>query len=162
MRLLSMKTLAGAVALVALTCVPGSAQSKNPTPQEQANLKLVQDWWREVITYHHVENAGKYASEEMIQHNPNFPNGLGTLRKLFGATPVNPMPAGLPKDRTPVVQFAKGDYVVLVFEHEEKDPADPSQTYKFNSFDAFRIANGKIAEHWDGAMKNPPRGAGKE
>jgi predicted SnoaL-like aldol condensation-catalyzing enzyme len=161
MRKLSIRTLAAAAALLAITCLPAVAQSKTPTAQEKANLKLVQDWWKEVITFHHVENAGKYASEDMIQHNPNFPNGLDTLRKLFGSSPVNPMPAELPKDRIPAVQFAKGDYVVMVFEHEEKDPTDPTKTYKFNSFDAFRIANGKIAEHWDGAMKNPPR-AGKD
>ena len=158
----NLKKWVGAMAVVATICLPVSAQSKTPTPQEQANLKLVQDWWREVITFHHVENAAKYASEDMIQHNPNFPSGLDTLRKAFGSTPVNPMPATLPANRAPAVAFAKGDYVVMVFEREEKDPTDPSKTYKFNSFDAFRIANGKIAEHWDGAMKNPPRGAGKE
>jgi predicted SnoaL-like aldol condensation-catalyzing enzyme len=144
----------------ALLAVSAAAQSKTPTAQEKTNLKLVQDWWKEVITFHHVENAAKYASEDMIQHNPNFPNGLDTLRKLFGSTPVNPMPATLPKERTPVVEFAKGDYVVMVFEHEDKDPGDPSKTYRYNSFDAFRIEGGKIKEHWDGAMKNLPRPAG--
>ena len=42
-----------------------------------------------------------------------------------------------------------------VFDHEEKNPGDPAKTYKFNSFDMFRIEGGKIKEHWDGAMKNP-------
>jgi predicted SnoaL-like aldol condensation-catalyzing enzyme len=35
--------------------------------------------------------------------------------------------------------------------------------YKYNDFDLFRVENGKLAEHWDGAMKTPPgAGRGKE
>ena len=65
-------------------------------------------------------------------------------------------------DRMPALAFAKGDYVVLVWEREGKDPLDPSKTYKYNDFDLFRVENGKFKEHWDGAMKNPPRSGGKE
>jgi len=163
MKFSRLNVLLGTLGLLAVSAAPMAAQSKNPTGQEKANLKLVLAWWKEVITFHHVENASKYAAEDVIQHNPNFPSGLDTLRKAFGSTPVNPMPAELPKDRKPAVAFAKGDYVVMVFEHEDKDPGDPSKNYKYNSFDAFRIEGGKIKEHWDGAMKNPPRaGGGKE
>jgi predicted SnoaL-like aldol condensation-catalyzing enzyme len=52
--------------------------------------------------------------------------------------------------------FAQGDLVLLVWDHEEKDPADASKTYHYDSFDASRIKNGKIVEHWDAAKKNPP------
>jgi predicted SnoaL-like aldol condensation-catalyzing enzyme len=76
--------------------------------------------------------------------------------------PVNPIPATIPADRMPAMSFAKGDYVVLIWERNGKDPVDPAKTYKWNDFDVFRVQNGKIAEHWDGAMKNPPSGAGKE
>jgi predicted SnoaL-like aldol condensation-catalyzing enzyme len=139
--------------------LPLSAQSKNPTPQEKKNLQLVLDWWRIVIQSRHVEQATKFAHEDLIQHNPNFPSGLETLRKLFGARgPVNPIPEKLSPEATPTVSFAKGDYVALIFEHEDPDPTDPSKKYKYNSFDLFRIENGKIKEHWDGAMKNAPGG----
>jgi predicted SnoaL-like aldol condensation-catalyzing enzyme len=50
---------------------------------------------------------------------------------------------------------------MIVFDHEGKDPADPSKTYHYNSFDAFRIKDHKIVEHWDGAQKAGTRG-GKE
>jgi predicted SnoaL-like aldol condensation-catalyzing enzyme len=52
--------------------------------------------------------------------------------------------------------------VVLIWEREAKDPADPSKMYKYNDFDLFRVENGKLAEHWDGAVKNAPGGRGKE
>jgi len=154
--------LALMVTLMLTGPAPVAAQSKSPTAQEKANLTLVLNWWREVINARHVELAPKYAHEDMIQHNPNFPSGLEPLRKAFGARgPVNPIPATLSPAATPAVSFAKGDYVALIFEREAADPTDPSKMYKYNSFDLFRIEGGKIKEHWDGAMKNAP-GAGKK
>jgi predicted SnoaL-like aldol condensation-catalyzing enzyme len=156
-RFSKLKLFAGALALLAMGVAPGLAQSKNPTPQEKKNLAMVLDWWRVVVQGGHVEEATKYADEDMIQHNPNAPNGLEPLRKIFGARRKDPLPAKLTGEAVPAVAFAKGDYVALVFEHEAKDPADPSKMYKYNSFDLFRIENGKIKEHWDAAMKAPPR-----
>jgi predicted SnoaL-like aldol condensation-catalyzing enzyme len=154
--------LAGAVALLAIGCAPVAAQSKSMTPQEQANLKLVLDWWREGFIAGHAEAADKYLAENMIQHNPNFPQGRAAVKALLAhRTPVNPIPATIPPDRMPAKAFAKGDYVVLIWEREAKDPADAAKTYKYNDFDAFLVQNGKLAEHWDGAMKNLP-GQGKE
>ena len=162
MKFLKANLFAGALTLLAAGCVPVAAQSKNMTPQEQANLKLVLDWWREGFIAGHAEAADKYLAEDMIQHNPNFPQGRAAVKAILSRrTPVNPIPAAIPPDRMPAKAFAKGDYVVLVWEREAKDPADASKTYKYNDFDAFRIDNGKLAEHWDGAMKNPPLGKEK-
>ena len=47
MKFVKFKTWAGALALVAMTSLPLAAQSKNMTPQEQKNLKLALDWWRQ-------------------------------------------------------------------------------------------------------------------
>lgn len=129
--------------------------------QEEANLKLVEDWWRTVLVAHHLDQMTKFADENMIQHNPNAPNGLDALRKIFGNRPPTDIPSTITPP--PAIELAQGDIVMIVFNHEAKDPADPSKTYTYNSFDAFRIKNGKIAEHWDGAQKAPARGgAGKE
>ena len=46
-----------------------------------------------------------------------------------------------------MVEGAKGDFVWLVFEHEGKDPKNPSQPIYGYSFDLLRIQNGKIQEH---------------
>ena len=58
-----------------------------------------------------------------------------------------------------MVQGAKGDYVWLIWETEQKDPRDPSKTYHANSFDVLRIQNGKVQEHWDSALKFPHSGS---
>jgi predicted SnoaL-like aldol condensation-catalyzing enzyme len=162
-RFSKLKLFGGALALLAMGSVPMAAQSKTPTKQEQANLKMVMDWWRIGLVSAHPEAADKYLAENMIQHNPNFPQGRAAVKAMLSRRPpVNPIPATLPPDRTPTKAFAKGDYVVLIWEREAADPTDPSKKYKYNDFDLFRVENGQLAEHWDGAMKNPPNGAGKE
>ena len=59
------------------------------TKQEAANLKLVEEWWRTVLVAHHIDQMTKFAEEDMIQHNPNAPNGLAPLRKIFGSRPAH-------------------------------------------------------------------------
>ena len=125
------------------------------TKQEAANLKLVEDWWKTVLVAHHLDQMTKFADENMIQHNPNAPNGLEPLRKIFGNRPPTEIPATITP--APALELSQGDIVMIVFDHEAKDPTDASKTYHYNSFDAFRIKNGKIVEHWDGAQKAPPR-----
>ena len=48
---------------------------------------------------------------------------------------------------------AEGDRVVLAFKSVNKDPKDPSKTYVTTSFEMLRVENGKVAEHWDSALK---------
>ena len=57
------------------TMSPVMAQSKNMTAQEQADLKLVTDWWREVLQAGHVDLREKYQAEDYIQHNPGITTG---------------------------------------------------------------------------------------
>ena len=53
----------------------------------------------------------------------------------------------------PVVRFAKGDYVVFMWEREGTEPDDDTQTYAFNFFDVMRVENGLVQEHWDSVYK---------
>jgi predicted SnoaL-like aldol condensation-catalyzing enzyme len=158
MRFAKWKLLAGALALATMSSAPLAAQSKQMTPQEKKNLQLVLDWWREGFVAGHAEVIDKYLAPDMIQHNPNLPNGNEPVKMFFKNRKPMPIPATIPADRMPAMSFAKGDYVVLVWEREANDPADPSKKYKYNDFDLFRVENGKIQEHWDGAMKNRPGG----
>ena len=130
------------------------------TPQEEANLEFVLDWWREVIENGHMELTTKYQAEDYIQHNPNVPTGRAALVDFFenvvGVKPVNPIRETL--QRQPVVAGAKGDFVFLIFEEESEDPRDSANTYHHNSFEILRLENGKVQEHWDSAkrMARPP------
>jgi predicted SnoaL-like aldol condensation-catalyzing enzyme len=159
------KLLAGALLAAAAVA---SAESINPptTPQtapvnaqEKKNLDMVLTWWREVIDGGHLELTSKYQAEDYIQHNPNVNTGRAGFVAFFSkfSKPKNPIPATM--ENPPVVKGAKGDYVWLIFETEQKDPRDPSRTYHSNSFDVLRIQNGKVQEHWDSAQKMPGSGA---
>lgn len=157
------RTLAAMVLLA--SGVPAAAESMNPptnpqtapmTAREKKNLHFALDFTREVLQARHTELSPKYQAEDYIQHNPNIPTGRAAFVAFFSRRPpVNPIPGKL--DPAPVVTGAKGDYVWLIMEREDKDPRDPSKTYHFNTFDVYRMANGKIQEHWDSAQRNPPQ-----
>jgi predicted SnoaL-like aldol condensation-catalyzing enzyme len=135
--------------------LPTRKQTGPMTPAEEKNLAFVLRWWREVVESRHTELAVKYAAEDFIQHNPNIPTGRAALLKVFqGLGPaIDPIPDHLV--HPPVVEGAKGDFVWMVFEHQGKDPKDPTQPIFAYSFDLLRLQNGKIQEHWDSARKEP-------
>lgn len=138
---------------------PTNPQTAPMNAQEKKNLDMVLTWWREVIDAGHVELAPKYQAEDYIQHNPGINTGRANFVAFFSKIrqPKNPIPDKL--SNPPVVMGARGDYVWLIFEREDKDPRDPSKTYHYNTFDVLRIQNGKVQEHWDSAQKMP--GSGK-
>jgi predicted SnoaL-like aldol condensation-catalyzing enzyme len=154
-----MKRLTLTLAALLVAALPLAAQTPTPVQesngmnaQEKANLKFVMDWWRIVIQARHTEMAPMYQAETYMQHNPNILTGRDAFVKVFSARPpVDPIPATMPAP--PVVQFAKGDYVGFIWERQAKDPADETKMYKYNNFDLVRLENGKVAEHWDYALK---------
>ena len=155
-RVASALTIAMVLPLAAESINPATVPQTAPmTAREKKNLQTVLDWWREVIQARHVDLAANFQAEDYIQHNPNIPTGRAAFVEMFGRRPaVNPIPAKL--DPEPVVRGAKGDYVWLIWEREDKDPRDPAKTYHYNTLDVVRLEKGKIQEHWDSAQRNPP------
>jgi len=121
-------------------------------PRIAANKRLVYDMWREVLEAAHLELASKYLTESYIQHNPNVGSGRAGFVDFFSKFAKRK-----PIERrvmAPLVAIAgEGDLVIMSFVDEEADPKDPTRKYTTTSFDMFRIEGGKIAEHWDSAMK---------
>jgi predicted SnoaL-like aldol condensation-catalyzing enzyme len=150
---ITMRRVSLSIVVLALSVLPSFAQS-NMNAQEQANLKFVLDWWREVIQSRHMELAPKYQAENYIQHNINIETGRAGFVKVFGSR-GEPLPIAAELANKPTVAFGKGDYVLVVWEREGKDPADPAKTYKYNTYDLLRLQNGKVQEHWDYALKTP-------
>jgi predicted SnoaL-like aldol condensation-catalyzing enzyme len=121
-------------------------------PKLAANKRLVYDFWREVFEGGHMELADKYMAESYIQHNPNVATGRAAFVEFFSKF-AKPKPIE-PRIRAPLVAItAEGDLVILSFVRENADPKDASRKYTTTWFDMFRIEGGKIAEHWDPAVR---------
>jgi len=145
----------GARAQVPVTAAPDKAALlASPDPKLAANKRLVYDFWRSVLEGGHMELADKYLAEGYIQHNPNVPSGRAAFVEFFskmsGPRTIED------RIKAPVVaMLAEGDYVLLAFAREYPEPKDTTRRYTTTWFDLFRIENGRIAEHWDGATKQP-------
>ena len=128
--------------LAALCCAQLPGQSSNT--QETKNQQLVLNWYRDVIMSGHVDQAAKYMADDYIEHDPMIPGGRAGFVQHYSDASARPTMA------KPTESFAKGDYVVLVWEHSDKDPKT-STSYKYFTYDVARVKNGKIQEHWDNA-----------
>ncbi|HZF31041.1 MAG TPA: nuclear transport factor 2 family protein [Gammaproteobacteria bacterium] len=158
-----MKLLAGAFALLLVTSVIQAAEpvvAANPAdqakmlqssdPQLAANKKLVYDMWRSFLTARHIEAADQYLAPEYHQHNPNADTGREGVKAYFKALNLQPIPV---PDTIPglISITAERDLVSLAFVRTLKDK--DGKEYTTTGFDMFRVANGKIVEHWDIATK---------
>jgi predicted SnoaL-like aldol condensation-catalyzing enzyme len=111
-----------------------------------------------VIQNRQMDQAAKYQAEDYIQHNPGVNTGRAGFVEFFSKLPKPNVADPSKLANEPVVKGAKGDFVWLIYETEQKDPRDASKTYRSNSFEVIRIQNGKVQEHWDSAMKFPGSG----
>lgn len=121
--------------------------------QQQENKALVLKMMSLLVNPETAEQVRPLLTEDYIQHNPNIASGVDSII-AFTRTPeaararenMRPAPE-------PPVLIAEGDKVMMMLVRELPDPADPSRTYKSYWFDLWRVEDGKLAEHWDGALK---------
>jgi predicted SnoaL-like aldol condensation-catalyzing enzyme len=128
----------------------------SPDPKLHANKQVALKIVKELLEAGHWDRASQYLTKEYIQHNPVAASGLDAVTHYFvNIAKVKPKP--IPeKMQTKVVQVtAEGDYVVVSFVREMKDPKDPSKSYTTTWFDMWRFKDGKADEHWD-PMTLPP------
>lgn len=157
--LTAMSTAAPAFSQTPIT--PGPA-----TPaQMEANKQIVLNFFKGGPTGV-VANANKYLADDYIQHNPRFlqfdeehhlngkegfiaaiQSGILAPHRAPGAPPPPPM-----APRVPAIVMTQGNFVTVVWKQMRPDPKDPSKMYASFAFDTFRMKDGKMAEHWDGAL----------
>ncbi len=138
-----------------VTAIAPALQSQflqSTDPQLAANKKLVFDFWREVIDAGQLDKAATYLTEGYIQHNPNIADGRAAFVVYF-AQFSKPSPVQSQISLPLVNIIAEGPYVTLVFVQTLPDKTNPGKTYTTTAVDIFRIADGKIAEHWDSMRK---------
>lgn len=148
---------------------PGpAAQQTNPAPgcsatpaQLAANKKVAMDFFE-------TRGADRVALADPSykQHNPVFKkraqaNGetdYEEFKKTFLAAPPRAAGAnsGAPAGNPFEVVTAECDIVTIVHKVYRPDPTAPGTYYEAFTFDTFRVKDGKLTEHWDGAMIMPP------
>lgn len=173
-----------AAALLGITSAAGQhapVVQANPAPgctatraQLEANKKVAMEFF---LTRGEARVA--LADPSYKQHNPAFKKraednhvsdyqeykdtflaqaaGRGALAGAPSAAGPQP-PQGNPFE----VVTAECDIVTIVHKVYRQDPtAEPGKFYEAFTFDTFRVNNGKLVEHWDGAVINAPAGDGR-
>jgi predicted SnoaL-like aldol condensation-catalyzing enzyme len=130
-----------------------AALLKSADPKLAANKKLVFDMYRAIIQAGRTDLAPQFFTEDYIQHNPNVATGRDALVAYIRKTrPVRPME---PTITFPVIAImAEGDLVTVAVVNYAPDPENPGKKYANTHFDMYRIADGRIAEHWDHIPKD--------
>ena len=119
------------------------------------NKKVAYDFFRIVLQGRRLDLCEQFMHPDYMQHNPNADTGIVGFKAYFSALPGGPQP--IPDTLTGLVAVqAEGDYVTMSFVREYDDPAAAGKRYTTTWFDMFRIVDGKVAEHWDSAMKGAP------
>ena len=99
------------------------------------------------------EHAREYLTESYIQHNPNIDSGADAIIEWTKTDQAREARESMRPAPEPPVFVAEGDKVVMMLARDLPDPDDPGKTYRSYWFDMWRIEDGKLAEHWDGAPK---------
>jgi predicted SnoaL-like aldol condensation-catalyzing enzyme len=166
-----------AFAVPALAQQPASA---NPTPGCKATPAEIESVRQAGIAFTRSTGAERVALADPSykQHNPAFVKGgreaglsdYDYFKSRFGGPPqagrqgggppaqAGPTPpAGNPLE----IVMVECDLVTIIHKNFRQDPtAAPGTFYEVFTFDTFRVKNGKLVEHWDGAVINPPAPAG--
>jgi predicted SnoaL-like aldol condensation-catalyzing enzyme len=143
----------GAVVLAAVLAVGMGSKPKEAAPASnvEANKKLVLDMAQMLFVEHRVDEAvDKYFDPNYIQHNPIAPDGAETIRALFKGFYQNAPTATYIVKRI----ICEGDLCAVHSNSKLKADERGSAVV-----DIFRIANGKIAEHWDVIQAVPEKSA---
>lgn len=139
---------------------PSSWNTGKLSEVEQRNLAVATEELKDVLQYGHLDLADNIIAVGYIQHNPNVPQGREGFKRVMARPAGTPVEAIAPAWKSaPALTLAQGPYVLMMWNWNAKDPADPAKTYVRSHFDLLRIVDGQSQEHWDEAriMSAPPR-----
>lgn len=122
------------------------------SPSEvNANAKMVRTFYDALFNKHDVSVINKYIAEDYIQHNPTVPTGREPLNQFASFLQSNKS-----SSNKIIRVIAEGDIVVL-HSWSRMDKKDRGSAV----VDIFRVADGKIVEHWDTIQAVPEKSANK-
>jgi len=110
------------------------------SPQEDANLALVLEMYRNVLIAMDSSAVDRYISPDYVQHSSLAEPGVPALKAF-----LDHVRAASPDARQTIHRALVDGDMVAVHVHVERFPGDPGLAV----VDIFRVADGMIAEHWD-------------
>ena len=137
--------------LVLAGCVMAAALPPVRAADVEANKELYRHYIEDLWNKKDLAAPDRYLAPDYVEHNTNLPPGLGG-RKRFVATVLT----AFPDYHAEILEVvAEGDRVVARVQftgtndgpYEGRPPTH--NKLSFSTADFFRIAGGKIAEHWD-------------
>jgi predicted SnoaL-like aldol condensation-catalyzing enzyme len=148
---------------------PAPAEQANPTPGCHVSAKELATNKRVAMEFFRTRGAERVALADPSykQHNPVFKkrgearheSDYDEYKSFFSNPPRQPEPAAGPRppQGNPFeIVTAECDIVTIVHKVYRQDPTEPPGTfYEAFTFDTFRVHNGKLVEHWDGALIQP-------
>lgn len=141
-----MRVCAGAAFALLLLGSLTAAQAQSNT---ETNKKIAVSFLTMIFNEHKVEEAFKlYSVPDYKQHNPYAATGAQAAINFLG-----PYLKQNPETRTEIVRvIAEGD-LVAIHNNPKSNPKDRGRAV----VDIFRIANGKVVEHWDVVQDVPEK-----
>ncbi len=113
----------------------------------EVNRSLVRSYVEAVLVQRQIDCLEMYLDEGLLQHNPQIGDGIAALRAALEAE-VNGEPC-IRYDRLHRV-LAEGNFVLCVSEGQRSGVHS-------SFYDLYRVADGRIVEHWDTIETIAPR-----
>ncbi len=142
------KILACAMSLAAIFGAVGAAPFMVSTASaaeahhsaEEANKKLVLEFYDLAINKKDYDAASKYLGDKYVQHNPTAADGPAGLKGF-----IDFLKSQFPQQHNEVKHvYTDGDFVILHV-HSVRTPGTLGRAI----VDIFRLESGKVVEHWD-------------
>ena len=126
----------------------------------EANKQLVRDFYTRVFGAMDPGAVRDFVADDYHQHAAHMPQGRSGLEQFVARIAASaPRPAGPPPTAAPpepAVLVAEGDIVVIAACLPQPEPGDSGGNWPYYAYDAYRVKNGKLAEHWSGINKAAP------
>jgi predicted SnoaL-like aldol condensation-catalyzing enzyme len=137
-----------AIALLSVV-LAASAAHAGSSPKEEANKKLVTEFYERVLNQKDLDAIDKYVGPYK-QHNPMAADGPEGLKGYIAYLRKNAPQSHFEFKKV----LADGDYVILHV-HAVFAPG----TRRLAIIDIFKVDNGKLVEHWDVIQEIPEKPA---
>ncbi|AJC82565.1 NTF2 domain-containing protein (plasmid) [Rhizobium etli bv. phaseoli str. IE4803] len=145
------KSLCALAILAGIAMPSGAFAASRDLKVEEANRKLVVEFYDRFFNSHDIEAAAVVA-DEYRQHNPEVPDGKKPLVSFFtGFFKDNP------QSKAKIVRSSADGDLVWLHVHATNGTDDRGQAI----VDIFRVKDGKIVEHWDVIQAVPKEAANK-